>query len=428
MDNSIFIQSKSDRLFPFILILLVLVLPPAIIRFPQSLKYPYTILGCLLGFSFIFKKTFTTRYIALFTFVGSTLCFIVVLDLATRPIFNAPVYLYTHPNVLGLNRISEDVAVRWETYGNLSSMLGNPEFIKPRKVHYVTDAYGFRNYEAFPDTVYDLILVGDSFGVGAGVSQEQTWGVLFSNTFKLKTYNLSTVGGPWAGLMNLKLEKNRLKTKKGTMVLWAIFCGNDLSDNYRDSMEPEFASFAQRIDIRWNTFRKRSPIRQALDKILLTKETRKEIVVRRFDGGYMLFHTAGVETIDRSLEEVYAHPNYPRMKKTFQEMHRVSIQNGIEVVVAILPYKEEIYRSILTGKLNEHPWNCSGDNFSDAVAQLSHSEGFRYLDLKPLFCQEAERRFQSKRESLWYPDDTHWNPNGHEFAASEVFKNLLSRR
>jgi hypothetical protein len=61
-----------------------------------------------------------------------------------------------------------------------------------RKVHWQTDADGFRNTES-DCTYYPIVIVGDSFAVGTGLSQSDTLASVLSRRLKKCVYSFSTM-------------------------------------------------------------------------------------------------------------------------------------------------------------------------------------------------------------------------------------------
>ena len=84
----------------------------------------------------------------------------------------------------------------------------------------------------------DVIVLGDSFGVAAATSQEETLSSLLARDYGLSVYNLSiSRSNPQQEYANLMLEGKRLKARKGTCVLWLLFPGNDLDEPYYPELE-----------------------------------------------------------------------------------------------------------------------------------------------------------------------------------------------
>jgi hypothetical protein len=136
---------------------------------------------------------------------------------------------------------------------------------------FVTDRFGFRN-DGVLGAPLDVIVLGDSFGVGTGTTQDKTWSALLSREHGLAVYNLSVSDmGPWAEYTNLTIEIDRLKVKDhGTVVIWNLYTGNDLQDPCYPVFDKRelpwrggvFTDFKDRV----RDFRGRSPLGLSLDR------------------------------------------------------------------------------------------------------------------------------------------------------------------
>ena len=84
------------------------------------------------------------------------------------------------------------------------------KYLETRSIDFITDSYGFRNKPLDEGPVYDILLLGDSFTVGNGTTQESTWATLLSSRYNLKVYNLAIPGSPWHSYVNLAMEMERL--------------------------------------------------------------------------------------------------------------------------------------------------------------------------------------------------------------------------
>lgn len=364
--------------------------------------------------------------------LASLLVSLVLLDLALRPLmyprlFGPPqLFMFRWPPMPELWRYKPNISFAGIVYGDLAS----PEYQERRYEVFQTDSYGFRNTPAQErqarDGHADLILLGDSFGVGVGTTQEKTWAGLFENKYGLHTYNLSMPGsGPWHELINLKIACQRLRCDQNTTVLWALFSGNDLQDDIYDDMEPSLSNNPIRsFFVDAATFRNMSPIREITDKLFIRAHSIP--IAKNFPNGKkLIFRPRYVKAVDLNLDQVRQHPHYQKIVAVVDEMKRFADTRHFSVVVAVAPAKEEIYSSILTGKTDSSSNRTSG--FATAVEELCRQDKLPYLDLTPLFAQEAKKQL-AVGNLLWWSDDTHWNERGNEFAATAVYDHLLSQQ
>jgi SGNH hydrolase-like domain, acetyltransferase AlgX len=334
-------------------------------------------------------------------------------------------FMYRWAPMPALWRYKPNVFFDGIVYGDLATR----DYRERRREVFQTDSYGFRNtpaqeLEAREGRV-DLILLGDSFGVGPGTTQEKTWGALFENKYGLHTYNLSMAGsGPWHELMNLKIACQRLRCGSQTTVLWALFAGNDLQDEIFDSLQPSLSeNWVQELTVAIATFRNMSPIRNVWGLVLQRSHPSKQSVITRDlpDGKKLIFRPRYADAVRLSLDQVRQHPHYHQLVAVLGEMRRFSETQHFSVIVVVAPAKEEIYSSILGGGGEPDAGQTSG--FAKAIEELCRQSGQPYLDLTPFFVSEAKKELPAGR-LLWWSDDTHWNEEGNEFAAAVVHDHL----
>jgi hypothetical protein len=357
-----------------------------------------------------------------------------LLDIGLRPVMEPrlfgprALFMYSWAPMPSLWRYAPNVSFE----GTLAGDLATRDYQEGRLETFETDSYGFRNtakqaLEAQRDGA-DLIMLGDSFGVGVGTAQNQTWASLFEQEYGLDTYNLSMAGsGPWQELMNLKIACPRLHCDSRTVVLWALFAGNDLQDPIGDELEPSVSySWAQRMRVSARTYLNMSPVRNVIDLAINRKsQSRQPVIVRDLPSGRkLIFRTRYVRAVQLSYDQVRLHPHYPKVAAVVDEMKRFSDSEHFPVVVVMIPAKEEVYSSTLSG--GDQPGDAQPSGFSRAVRELCQRNGLPYLDLKPYFLEEARKQLAQSGELLWWSDDTHWNTRGHALAASIVFNYLLA--
>ena len=355
------------------------------------------------------------------------------LDLGLRPVMETrlfgprEMFMYSWAPMPSLWRYPPNVSFNGTVIGDLATR----DYRERRHVTFETDSYGFRNgpeqAQEAKKGLADLILLGDSFGVGVGTTQSQTWGSLFEGKYGLHTYNLSMAGsGPWHELMNLKIACPRLHCDDRTIVLWALFAGNDLQDPITEKLEPSLSdSWSQQLAVSVKTFRNMSPVRNVLDLLTNSEHVSNEPVIVRDlpKGGKLIFRTRYVRAVRLSYDQVRLHPHYPKLVAVLDEMKKFSDSRHFSVVVVMIPAKEEVYSSILSGK--SEPGDQQPSGFSQAVQELCQRDGLPYLDLKPFFLEEANKEFAQSGGLLWWSDDTHWNDRGHALAALIVNDRLL---
>jgi hypothetical protein len=338
-------------------------------------------------------------------------------------------FIHRWPAMPLVSRYTPGVSYEGDTFGDLAAMSGVEDFREYRRVTFKVDSFGFRNEKTSEQLSFDILVLGDSFGVGNGVTQEKTWASLLADQYGLVTYNLSTPGSPWVEFVNLALESERLRTHEGTIVIWAIFSGNDLDDDYGPTLDVAQLPWNDRLralKVSFQTFRDRSPIRQLYSRVTLSKSSAERVIVREFlNGRKLLFYEPYLQSVGRSYEEVLAHPNYESLEMTMGAMSKLAAEQGLTVKVILVPSKEEVYGWVESGSL---PWStpATPSGFSVALKGIAQENGMEFLDLKPFLVREAKGVYESSGDLLWWYDDTHLNVRGNQVVASIVYNELLA--
>jgi hypothetical protein len=364
-----------------------------------------------------------------------SICFAVTLfDLAARPMLfrmfevrPAERFIHRWPPLPLLQRYDAGVTFDGVTYGDLAAVSGRRDWREERRVKFVTDAYGFRNEPHGVDErarPLDVIVLGDSFGVAAGTSQEDALSNLLARDYDLSVYNLSVSrDNPQQQYANLLLEGPKLKTRDGTCILWLIFTGNDLDEPYYPELvnpRPEPPGVRARLVMGFYDFMSRSPVRRLLFPV------GTGLVVERVfvDGRRVLFFAPYAERRGRTAQEVRHHPNFESLKATLGAMERLAGERRLKVAVALVPSKEEVYSWALDGA---PAWSTGAgpSGFAAVMRELCEQHGFRFLDLKPALVDASGRVFEETSALLWWRDDTHWNAAGQRVAAAFIYESLL---
>lgn len=412
-------------------LVLVMGMAPGAVGLPRVINAPFFIAAILLAGRVAFGGRLPVAVKrAVLVLVSMSVC-VTVCDLVLR--WPAPQllhyrpddrFLYRWPLDVDLLRFSPNVAFDGEVYGDLAAISGDKSMRESRHIRFETGPLGFRNDSPFPVEPVDLILLGDSFGVGSSTSQEHTWGSIFRSKYGTRVYNLSMSGSPWGGLMNLKGCVDDVPCRPGTIVLWALFEGNDLDEDYRDDFIPlTNPGLLGQIQSSYQQFRVRSPIREMLYRLNYSSDVSLNVEDVRIAGG-MVLHYLDIyrERSLRTHEQVLRHRNYPLLEATFEEMRCFCARMKLRPVVVVIPSKFRVYHEFSTDSKRACETLPSG--FVKALRSMCEQNEMPLLDLAPHLVKEA-RRALAEGEMLWWPDDSHWNNRGHQAAAEVVHRKLL---
>ncbi len=304
-------------------------------------------------------------------------------------------------------------------YGDLAAIGELPSERVYRRERFVTDARGFRNERESAAQKVDILILGDSFAVGADTTQEETWPPILRDEGQWGVYNLGLHGSPASELYVFVTELPNLSVSKNPTLIWMLFSGNDFTESY-DSLNLLGDPATQRLSVweslvvRFEDFQHRSALSRLLVGIRKVKD--QSSVERRTVPGHgpMLFFKPYIEMAARTREQIERLPGYSSLRRVMQKMKEVSSTTGFSVLVVAAPSKEDVY---LRAK-------DDGDRTTAAevLEALSREFSFGFFDLGPVFIEA------SRKKALWWSDDTHWNPEGNRLAARAIGEQLRHGR
>jgi hypothetical protein len=285
--------------------------------------------------------------------------------------------------------------------GNLYSQ-APPEVLSPRQVTYDIDDNGFRASTPLPDA--DIFAVGDSFTFGDGVDTAGIWPVRIESLTGMKAYNIGFPGsGPTDSICRLKYALSLRATRPGVIV-WMLFEGNDFDDRHFElpdrgpAAEPDILNSLMGFveAVRHNSVLSRS----LSGRIYLAPKG--PFVFSVPNHGQRCFYSADCEAARQDKISVPS-----TVELAFSAMEQLAGQT--QVIVAIAPSAVQIHgRNVPELQLSRFR------PFAEWVKEQSQSRRFHVVDLHPAFVERSDE------DLLYYPDDTHWNSDGHALAAHEI--------
>jgi SGNH hydrolase-like domain, acetyltransferase AlgX len=332
------------------------------------------------------------------------------------------------------------IAVTASSFGSFysSEMLASPNLVSStlerRTVSIVINEFGFR--EAGPIQDAKTFALGDSFTFGWGVNVDKSWVKRLESRLSTPIYNLGLYSAsPKQELELLKflVTKHRVTIQH---LLWMIFEGNDLEENYdemapRQQPIPPFSSTVLEPLLKLPmTIKKQSVISKILNgEIQFRYATRGPNSSHQFvDGialpyqrlfksdrfGYKFFYEPHVDLVQKPMPYVRLHPNRPKLEKVFMEMGELAGKAGFDVTVILAPTPGR-----LQGKyFSDFPEASPRPHFLDFVAGLARKEKFEIINLYDTLLPLADRQL------LYFRDDDHWNEEGNRLVANSLTEQL----
>jgi hypothetical protein len=326
---------------------------------------------------------------------------------------------------------------------------GNIEKIKePRSVFFKTDKFGLRNNVSLNDA--QIILVGDSFIVANGVSQEDMPSSVLSKKLKKKIANIAYPGPPENYESLLIKFKKELKDNVSIYIFY--FEGNDFytKSDFLDNIKNTKLNDKDNKKILKKFFYKSWLFYQAfesykdiyLTKIYPSNHTFFKIIRRQshkinqriFDFGYKLYKNkvfnkdlqkvGKTQSIIINNKEVGFYNPYilNTLNKNGLNTHIFSDKYLLEKIKGIffIPTKYRIYSSFFGKEINHNAaFNLLKNEYS--------SLGIPVYNLTSILKEESLKRLKNN-EFVFWRDDTHWNPIGIEISMNEVKKHIIDNK
>jgi len=297
-----------------------------------------------------------------------------------------------------------------------------------QRVVWQTDEWGFRNG---PDAggKYDVVIVGDSFAVGTGLSQEDTLAAQLDRYADLRSYDYAPAS------LEAFLGEQRFRTDPRPIVVYELV-ERELSRSLISRRPPTpvraedgtgSVDAAPSPSFRFLTAAAVAADRYTKGALLLSFRQRlREAItgaVSRALGGDHENVTALGSVVGSDGETLFLfgpeeNREVPaelvqRAVERLVELDQAFRQSGFEFVVLPVPNKENIYFDLLPG--SRRP------DLLDQVTDRARIEGVAVVDL-----QTPLRMAKESGVATYHRDDTHWNSMGANVAAQALGEYLLA--
>jgi hypothetical protein len=280
---------------------------------------------------------------------------------------------------------------------------------------------GFRDDGLDEDSAFRIVVLGDSFAMGGGVSLQENWVELLEQETGADVVNMG-VGGYGTVQERIILERFGRELEPGLVIL-AFFSGNDLGDSgiYEDLA-------TRRVDVRAKQFLGRYFYTYELIRYQLGRPVGREHVPEfdeasgdalsyQGDGLSLVFH---LPHLDSMRSEDLPHWIVEGIERTADELTRVQAicaEMEAELLVVVFPSKEQVYWEIVEGLL-ERPEEYDPALPNSLVNDWCARDGLRVLDLTPAFRERSSQQ-------LYFARDTHWNEAGNRLACDTIHAYLI---
>jgi len=310
-------------------------------------------------------------------------------------------------------------------YGDLANLANLPALRQYRQERFTTDEYGFRNPPGTAAQSASVLLLGDSFAAGSGLTDSDTLGAQLAKLSGLRVYNAAGVTR-WSVVSRLL---QRLGMKQG-LVIFEVSERFDLPDsfiaggaNFSQRLIGKFLAEqspwfqrAQVIGRLTQSLPAYSPLRITARRAVATLEDdqvfprlpQNPVVQKQLNHQTpILFFRSEIDNFHRVR---------PVSAKSLVEMRMLVESTGNRFLVLLVPDKYHVYFPWLSG---EAP--TTGPSYLDVLAGQLQAANTPVLNLTPALRDEAAAAL-ANRSYVYYLDDTHWNPRGVHRAAQEILK------
>jgi hypothetical protein len=312
--------------------------------------------------------------------------------------------------------------------GDLAASTNQPRFREYRREIFTTDAAGYRNASAFsPAHPPDAIVVGTSFSVGSGVSDDQTLPVRLGMLTGTRIYNAA---GGTPSPERIRALARVLGMKKGGSVILEILEPNGFPERPHPvaRLHQECVSRLGSTCLRLKGWLRASPLRIVVqrfyhrleeDDVWLPNAASEGLmpVPRLSNGTAMLFSERGPTSCPDITDEA---------ARDYFRWFRDELP-GFQLLVIFVPGKYSVY-----GELSDLPRRpasnapiapfaqgaraAGAEPCRERIAAAVHALGIPFVDVTEPLRRAARERLASG-EYLYFLDDTHWNGHGIDVAA-----------
>jgi len=311
------------------------------------------------------------------------------------------------------------------TYGDLIKMGNLPSYRHYHREVFTTDAFGFRNSPNASAVSPEILVVGDSFAVGCGVSDRDNLSSQLSSLAGKAVYNGGTEVSGWA---TTKALIDRLHLRDG-WVIWELSESHDVPSfavKQAASTAVSSSYMGERLSprqARWvHDFWSYSPLRIFVQRLLLSVEDdywlpnplHGAVLIEHLkNGDPMLFLPYQVDGFYRPLREDTGY---------FLEVNARIRDTGNKLIVVLVPSKYVVYQPLLLNPGPSPDSKAHWDQFEEDLQQA----GIATVNLSSALKLQAAKDFP-KGKYDYFIDDTHWNQSGIHVGAVAIAKYLESR-
>lgn len=271
----------------------------------------------------------------------------------------------------------------------------------------------------------NIVFIGDSFVMGAGVENEDTLPTLLERAFAEEGQDREVFNFGIGGAISIPeylelLEESISVGIQSKLVLVGVFIGNDFHKG-AVAVDQRGAGNSKRAGSKEEE--RKTPIRSKLVQ-LITDTIKNSTVLTGL--ALKLGDSLGVKAYRSPAAYIYMHEWTESERAFFDQRLRIladirdrARSKGKRLGIVIFPNKIQVENSdALTGEIYD------SQKPNRMILDFCAGNDLECLDLLPVL----SRRFKEAKQPLFYPVDRHFNPQGYQFVAQEILRWLRETR
>jgi hypothetical protein len=294
----------------------------------------------------------------------------------------------------------------------------------------IANSHGHRDIEVTlkkPPGVFRILVLGDSFTVGANVRQEEAYPKVVEKRLKSVYPEIQVVNagvGGWDPFQYAQYFEHYGYQFEPDLILVGFFVGNDTYSDASTVGQLGTAILGHRLskDAAARRFIKLQVFlyeHSNLARLLLNKgPAASRTVVRKqcddFTEQYLAIQRARIPNHLR-----YSSAQRDKARNAVNQIHRIKDRAGdsVPVIVALLPDENQVNETLQKRILTANEISAYDFKMPQSMLiEMFHEIGIPTIDVLPAVL--ADHR-------CLYMNDTHWTPEGQELAASVIFEQLM---
>ena len=283
-------------------------------------------------------------------------------------------------------------------------------------VPHSTDELGFRRDESGHQV--PIAVVGDSFGYGAWMADDETWSERLEDAIDIPVTNYAASG--YSLWQYNKLIEDYIGHFENKLIIYAMFANDFRDDRLEESNKADYyvykdlAKFQNPISyiVHDLDLKIDSPLSNLLRAIRQKKSDLNRIESVELSNGLVLFHNytgLNASYFTDGGEQVV----FQRLKTAIG----LSNQYSAQMVVVIFPSKESVYQDDFLRAFNDQ----ARESLSYEVQ--AYTRACQYLQASNVLCYDLTEDLRAKAKSsplLYFEIDSHLNKLGNEISAQLI--------